>query len=85
VEIIVRKPTEGEIIYMQRELVWEGDCSEFDYHCDYNETYLLEKGQVTITYNGKTISFGAGDLVFVPKGLDCHWKITSPVKKYERW
>ena len=46
------------------------------------ECYLLE-GQVTVeTPDGEKVEFGAGDFVRFPRGLDCVWDISVPVKKH---
>jgi uncharacterized cupin superfamily protein len=83
VEIIVRKPTEGEIRYMKREAVWECGVSTFDWHYDSDETCLILEGQAVVEYNGGSASFGAGDLVFFPR-MDCVWKVSAPIKKHDR-
>ncbi|MDR0924741.1 MAG: cupin domain-containing protein [Hungatella sp.] len=83
-EVVVRKPTEGEKIYMQKEAVWECGVSKFNWHYDHNETCLLFEGQATVEFNGGSVSFGAGDLVVFPKGMDCVWNVLVPVKKYVR-
>lgn len=63
--------------------IWEKETSRFDWH--YSETemcYILE-GKVTVkTKDGKSVSFGAGDFVIFPKGLDCVWDIKEPVRKH---
>jgi len=81
-EIIVRKPTENEIVVMSKNPTWECGVSEFDWHYDSKETCILLNGEVTVEYDGKSISFGAGDFVMFPEGLSCVWKVTKPVKKH---
>jgi len=80
--ISVRKATEADKAEMQSKPVWECEASEFDWHYDDEETCLLIEGEVTVTYNGGSVSFGAGDVVVFPKGLSCVWKVTKPVKKH---
>lgn len=82
-KILVRKPTEGEKAYMVHDPIWESDPCEFDYHYDHNETVLVEYGRATVRYPGGEATFGAGDLVFFPKGLDTHWIVIEKMKKYE--
>ena len=82
-EVLVRKPTEGEIVYMSNEDIWECEPCEFDYYYDHNETVLVEYGCATVTYAGGEATFKTGDLAFFPKGLNCHWIVREKIKKYE--
>ena len=43
---------------------------------------LLTEGEVTVTYDGGSASFGAGDYVEFPQGMSCVWNVTKPVKKH---
>lgn len=81
-KILVRKPTEQEKTEMRTKPVWECEISEFDWFYDSEETCLLVEGEVTVTYDGGSASFGAGDYVTFSKGLSCVWKVTKPVKKH---
>ena len=81
-KITVKKATQTEIAEMSTKPVWECGVSEFDWHYDDEETCLLTDGEVTVTYAGGSASFGAGDLVVLPKGLSCVWKVTKPVRKH---
>ena len=45
-EILVRKPTEGEIEYISKEITWESDPCEFDFDYDHNETALVKRMRV---------------------------------------
>ena len=80
--IIVRKPTEQEKVEMLKLPIWGCDVSEFDWYYDSEETCLLIEGEVTVLYNGDSVSFGVGDLVTFPEGLSCVWKVKKPVKKH---
>ena len=63
--------------------IWEKEASEFDWHYDEQEVCYLLEGEVEVTTkNGETVTFGAGDLVTFPAGLDCVWKIKKDVKKH---
>ena len=81
-EIIVRKPSENEIAEMSKKPTWECGVSEFDWYYDSKETCVLLAGEVTVEYDGKSVSFGAGDYVMFPEGLSCVWKVTKSVKKH---
>ena len=81
-DIIVKEPTEAEKAEMQTKPIWECDISEFDWHYESEETCLLIEGEVTVKHDGRSVSFGAGDMVVFPKGMSCIWSVTKPVKKY---
>ena len=80
--IKVKKPTDAEKTKMSANSVWTCGVSEFDWHYDSEEECLLVEGEVTVTYDGGSVSFGAGDYVVFPKGLSCVWKVSKPVKKH---
>ncbi|MCL2566440.1 MAG: cupin domain-containing protein [Defluviitaleaceae bacterium] len=61
---------------------WGCEVSEFDWYYDNEETCLLVEGEVEVLYEGRSVSFGIGDLVTFPKGLNCVWKVTKPVRKH---
>ena len=81
-QITVKKPTESEKQAMQSQPIWTCGVSEFDWYYDSEETCLLLEGEVTVTYDGGSVSFDAGDYVIFPKGLSCVWKVAKPVKKH---
>lgn len=63
--------------------IWEKEVSRFDWHYDGTETCYLLEGKVTVTTkDGKSVNFGAGDLVVFPQGLSCVWDIQEPVRKH---
>lgn len=62
--------------------IWTKEASTFDWHYDDQEICYLLEGEVTVkTAEGET-SFGRGDLVTFPKGLDCTWQVKKPVRKH---
>jgi len=80
--ITVRKPSESEKTEMLTKPTWGCEVSEFNWHYDSEETCLLIEGEVTVTYDSESVSFGTGDYVAFPQGLSCVWKVTKPVKKH---
>ncbi len=62
--------------------IWSCDVSEFDWEYSDEESCLLLDGEVEFKSEFETVQFSAGDFVVFPKGLKCHWKVTSPVKKH---
>jgi len=80
--ITVRKPNESEKAEMLTKPTWGCEVYEFNWQYDSEEICLLIEGEVTVTYDGESVSFGAGDYVTFPQGLSCVWKVTKPVKKH---
>ena len=80
--IIVKKPSETEINHMKSKPIWECGVSEFDWYYDSEETCIIIEGEVTVSYDGGSVSFGAGDYCEFPKGLSCVWKVKKPVRKH---
>ena len=81
-QIIVRKPTEAEVSAFSKKPTWGCGVSEFDWYYDEREQCILTEGEVTVDYDGGSVSFGAGDHVTFPAGLSCVWKVTKPVQKH---
>jgi uncharacterized cupin superfamily protein len=81
-KITVKKADEAEKNEMISKPVWGCGVSEFDWHYDSEERSLIIEGEVTVTYNGESVRFAAGDYVVFPKGLSCVWKVSKPVKKH---
>ena len=94
-QITVKKPTEAEKQFMQKQPTWSCGVSEFDWYYDSEETCLLIEGEVEVIPtptnlrfagddgdDGGSVRFGAGDYVVFPRGLECVWKVTKPVRKH---
>ena len=86
-KIEVRRPAEGELaeLGVRSWPTWECEASTFPWHYDERETCYLLAGQVTVEAPDETVSFGAGDLVVLPKGLDCTWTVSQAVRKHYRF
>jgi hypothetical protein len=80
--IEVRKPTPEEEQEMKQWPTWEKEPSEFPWHYDEKETCLILEGEVTVETAGQTVTFGPGDVVVFPQGVDCTWKVRKPVRKH---
>lgn len=80
--IEVRKPTPEEVAHMQTCPIWEKEPSVFPWHYDQQETCLLLEGEVSVVTDDQTVSFGAGDYVIFPQGIDCTWNIRQTVRKH---
>lgn len=85
--IEVRKPRPGELesLGATQWPIWTCPVSSFDWSYSDKETCYILEGQVTVEHKGGSTSFGPGDLVIFSKGLDCTWKVTTPVKKHYKF
>ena len=83
--IEVRKPTAAEEAELKRCPTWEKEESEFPWHYDEQETCLVIEGEATVEAGDQTVSFGPGDLVVFPKGLDCVWKVKKRIRKHYKF
>jgi len=84
-QIEVRKPTEEEQQEMVQLPTWTCEVKTFPWHYDSTETCLIIDGEVTVKTSEQEVSFGPGDLVIFPQGLDCTWEVKAPVKKYYKF
>jgi len=94
-DIEVTRPTQDELddLGVKDWPIWTCDVSTFDWHYDRKETCLLLEGKVTVRARpadpaqpGEELaSFGPGDFVVLPQGLDCTWEVTEPVRKHYRF
>lgn len=62
--------------------IWTKEPSTFDWHYDSQEQCLFLEGEVTVTAEGQSVSFGKGDFVTFPKGLSCTWHVKKAVRKH---
>jgi len=63
--------------------IWEKEASRFPWAYDQMEMCYILEGDVTVeTKDGKKVTFGAGDFVTFPSGLECTWDIRKPVRKH---
>ncbi len=65
--------------------VWTKEPSTFDWHYDEKEMCFLLEGRVSVKTAEGEVSFGKGDLVTFPKGLDCTWTVHEAVRKHYRF
>lgn len=84
-KITVRKPTDAEKQAAAAWPVWEKEASAFPWHYDDQETCYILEGDVTVEAGSEKASFGAGDWVVFPQGLDCRWTIRKDVRKHYKF
>jgi uncharacterized cupin superfamily protein len=83
--IEVRKPTPAEEKEMKSWPTWSKEPSEFPWRYDDKETCLIIDGLVTVQTPDETVSFGPGDCVVFPEGLECTWQVKKAVHKHYRF
>ncbi|MBI4863518.1 MAG: cupin domain-containing protein [Candidatus Riflebacteria bacterium] len=83
-KITVVKPDEKTLADLKVRTwpIWTKEPSTFDWHYDDREVCFLLEGDVTVKTAQGEVSFGAGDLVTFPAGLDCAWHVKRAVKKH---
>lgn len=62
--------------------IWEKEASQFPWRYEDRESCLILEGKVTVKTAEETVSFGPGDFVVFPAGLDCEWIIEENVRKH---
>jgi len=81
-DIIVKKPSKTEETTCKKWPIWKCEPSTFNWEYTEKETCLMLKGKVTVSDDSGSVSFGPGDLVVFPNGLECTWRITEAVTKH---
>lgn len=63
--------------------IWTKEVSEFPWSYSSQEIAYILEGEVTvIEKGGDAVSFGAGDLVTFPTGLNCTWQVKKALRKH---
>lgn len=86
-KIAVEKPTDSKLkeLGVTKWPIWTKEVSTFDWYYDEKEVCYFLEGEVTVkTKDGET-SFGRGDLVTFPQGLECVWQVKKSVKKHYKF
>ena len=83
-KITVQSINQGELETMGvfNWAIWACEESEFSWFYPKKESCYLLEGEVKVTTDSETVSFGKGDFVVFPKGLSCIWRVLKPVKKH---
>lgn len=83
-KIKVTKPSAQELekLDVKRWPTWSHGPGSFPWEYDCTETAYVLEGEITVTADGESVSFGAGDLVVFPKGLVCEWHIKKAIRKH---
>ena len=81
-DVQVKKPSQDQQAECENWPIWSKEASTFDWSYTETETCLILEGQVTVSDAEAEVTFGEGDLVVFPEGLECTWQITKPVRKH---
>jgi len=81
-DVIVKKPSEEEAATCRNWPTWSCEASTFDWAYTEKETCLIIEGQVTVSDDNDSVSFGPGDMVVFPVDLECTWNVKKPVRKH---
>ncbi len=65
--------------------IWTKEVSTFDWQYDEQEVCYFLEGDVTVKTPFESVSFGKGDLVTFPVGLNFTWQVKSPVRKHYKF
>ena len=85
--INVEKPTAEKLeeLKVKSWHIWTKEPSSFDWHYDDQEICYFLEGDVTVATADGVVSFGKGDLVTFPQGLDCVWHVKKTVRKHYKF
>ena len=62
--------------------IWKCEPSTFNWtYTDEEHCYVLE-GKVKVIGEVNTVTIETGDYVIFPKGLNCVWEVSKPIKKH---
>jgi len=86
-KVLVEKPTEKTLkdMAVMTWPIWMKEASTFDWYYDEKEVCYFLEGEVTVKMPDGEVSFGEGDLVTFPEGLQCVWNIKKAVKKHYKF
>ena len=81
--IKIEKPTEEKLsqLGVKTWSPWGCEESSFDWKYDDDETCYILEGEVRVVTAEEEVLIKAGDLVTFPKGLECKWHVSKPIKK----
>jgi len=86
-QIKVERATEERLAELQtdRWSSWECGVETFDWEYAADEVAYVKEGKVTVEpVDGEAVTFGAGDIVWFPRGMRCRWIVHQPIRKVFR-
>ena len=81
-DIKIKKPSEQQAEKCRSWPIWQSKPSTFEWAYTEKETCLVLEGKVTVKDDSGEVTFGPGEMVEFPKGLECLWQVKEPVKKH---
>ena len=86
-KILVEKPTSETLSRLKvfSWPLWTKEVSKFDWFYEQKEVCYFLEGEVTVQTPDGEVSFGKGDLVTFPQGLQCVWNIKKSVGKHYKF
>jgi len=82
-EVKIRKPSDKRLEELNVDSwgVWEKEESSFDWYYSQPETFYVLEGKARVETPKDEVSFGVGDLVTFPEGMETTWHVIEPIKK----
>jgi len=86
-KIKVEKPTNEKLneLGVMSWPIWTKEPSSFDWFYDDKEACYFLEGDVAVKTKWEEVSFGKGDFVTFPEGLECVWIVKKAVKKHYKF
>lgn len=76
-------PVKLDAMYVDSWPVWSKEVSTFEWTYDTKEMAYILQGEAIVTpAGGEPVTIKARDLVNFPKGMQCTWEVTKPIKKH---
>ena len=61
--------------------VWDSTAGKHEFQFDFDEILYFVEGEVHVTVRGQTYTFRAGDVAFVPAGVQMSWDVPRYIRK----
>jgi len=61
--------------------VWDSTAGKHQFQFDFDEILYFVEGEVHVTASGRTYTFRAGDVAFVPAGVQMSWDVPRYIRK----
>lgn len=85
--ITIERPDEQQLqtLDIKSWPVWMKEPSTFDWHYYAAEIYFVVEGEAVLKTADGEATIREGDLVTLPKGLDCAWHVTRTIRMHYRF
>ncbi|MGB1109277.1 MAG: cupin domain-containing protein [Gammaproteobacteria bacterium] len=76
-------PAKMDVLYVEEWPIWTKEESTFPWTYEKKEMCYILSGEATVTpEGGDPVTIKRKDLVTFPKGMNCTWEITKPIRKH---